>query len=161
MMHTSIYHAGCLTTHGWSHNEGQASVYVTRKVIYTHTLRNSTASHSLAAWISTTFILPYCSSITAEKTVRKNKKHRITEKCYLQITVLWIHPRAWKNKSLQYNHFSINEWKYFTAWCNKSVMRLRLWCVSFKGPRVKVNFPAGPLRTTLGHSHERCENLIF
>ena len=62
--------------------------------------------------------------ITAEKTVRKNKKHRIWKMLFTQITVLWIHPRAWKNKSLQYNHFSINVWKYFTAWCNKSVMRL-------------------------------------
>lgn len=89
-------------------------------------------------------------NITAEKTGKKEKAPHLKSAVYTN-TGPWIHPLAWKNKSLQYNHFSINVWKYFTAWCNKSVMRLRDAVRALQGTACQSQLPPGsPLRSALG-----------
>lgn len=161
MMHSSVYHAGSLATSSTPVMRGEQKC-MTPKKLFTHTCTHThTETHGEIPQHSTALqhefqqLLSYLTvhNITAEKTggeKEKEKAPHLKNAVYTN-TGLWIHPLAWKNKSLQYNHFSINVWKYFTAWCNKSVMRLWAAVRALKGLRVKVNFPGQSPEIGAGH----------
>lgn len=136
---------------GYSHNEARAGIHVSKKVIYTHIEK----FYSISWLCSMNFNNFYLTSLfrhqSWEDRVKKRKREGITsEKAVYTNNSARIHPLAWKNKSLQYNHFSINVWKYLLPGATNQQWDTRL-CHAFQGTECQSQLPSQSPEYSAGH----------
>lgn len=136
---------------GYSHNEARAGIHVSKKVIYTHTEKFYSIPWLCSMNFNNFYLTLLFRHQSWEDRIKKRKREGITSTNAVYTNdSAWIHPLAWKNKSLQNDHFSINVWKYLLPGATNQQWDTRLWCARSKGPSVKVNFPGSPLSTVPG-----------
>lgn len=133
-----------------SHNEVRAGTHGSKKVIYTHTEKFYSIPWICNMNFNNLYLTLLFRHQSWEDRIKKRKREGTLKMRFIQITVPRTHPLAWKNKCLQYNHFSINVWKYLLPGATNQQGDARLWCASSQGRSVKVNFPGSPLSTVPG-----------